>query len=56
MGYYPPVLDLLHGDHHPLFTILAHGMAAVAVWRVTDIAKKYVRVWENTVSNHFHSD
>ena len=29
----------------PLFTILAHGMAAVAVWRVTEMAKKYVRMW-----------
>ena len=29
----------------PLFTIFAHGMAAVAVWRVTDIGKRYLRVW-----------
>jgi hypothetical protein len=28
----------------PLFTVLAHGMAAVAVWRVTEMAKRYVRV------------
>jgi hypothetical protein len=29
----------------PLFTVLAHGMAAVSVWRVTEMAKRYVRVW-----------
>ena len=29
----------------PLFTVLAHGMAAVAVWRVAEMAKRYARVW-----------
>jgi len=30
----------------PVFTVFAHGMAAVSVWRVTEMAKSYVRVWE----------
>ena len=29
----------------PLFTILAHGMAAVAVWRVTEMVKRHARLW-----------
>jgi hypothetical protein len=29
----------------PLFTILAHGMAATAVWRVIEMAKRYARLW-----------
>ena len=29
----------------PLFTIFAHGMAATAVWRVTEIVRRYARVW-----------
>ena len=29
----------------PLFTILAHGMAAVSVWRVTEMTKRYVMCW-----------
>ena len=32
-------------------TVLAHGMAAVAVWRVTEMAKRYVRVWEKHQEN-----
>jgi hypothetical protein len=31
----------------PLFTVLAHGMAAVAVWRVTEMAQRYTRLWAN---------
>ena len=29
----------------PVFTILAHGMAAVGVWRVTEMAQRYARLW-----------
>ena len=32
----------------PFFTVLAHGMAAVSVWRVTEIAQRYARAWVNS--------
>ena len=38
----------------PLFTVLAHGMAATAVWRVVEMAKRYARMWVKDGEYRYH--